>query len=173
MEDLDKNLNYALDVVKIAAPLVGPAFVIAVYAPLILYELGFRVGPGRAFVLGFKSYFQRSTNPLSVRTSVVARIQNKMSLADTDNFVVVYGPKGVGKTVAVATAFRGQMGVVHANINAGDSAERIVQKALGAVAKVSNTSTLVDFSGTSYFLVSADVSALSLGYPEYEGKITK
>ena len=49
-----------------------------------------------------------------------------MSLANTDNFVVVYGPKGVEKFVAVATAFRGQMGVVNATISAGGSAREIV-----------------------------------------------
>ena len=53
--------------------------------------------------------------------------------------MVVYGPKGVGKSVAVATALRGQMGVVLA----GDSADRTVQKALEAVANVSNTFTSV------------------------------
>ena len=70
-----------------------------------------------------------------------------MSLAGPDNFVIVSGPKGVGKTVAVATAFRGQMGVIHINISAGDSARRIIQKALGAVANVPNTSTSVNYAG--------------------------
>ena len=49
------------------------------------------VDPERAFALGFKSYFQLSTNPLSIRTTVVTRMQNQMSLADTDNFVDVTG----------------------------------------------------------------------------------
>ena len=60
-----------------------------------------------------------------------------MSVASTYHFVVVFGPERVVKTVAVATAFRGQMGVVNATISAGDSSDRIVQKALGAVANVS------------------------------------
>ena len=60
-----------------------------------------------------------------------------MSVANTYHFVVVFGPERVVKTVAVATAFRGQMGVVNATISAGDSSDRIVQKALGAVANVS------------------------------------
>ena len=110
---MEDYLQFALDVTRIVAPFAGPALGISVAAP-VLTKLGVRVGPGRAFVLGFKSYFQRSTNPSSVRTSLVSEIRYKMSLADTDNFVVVYGPKGVGKTVAVATAFRGQMGVINA-----------------------------------------------------------
>ena len=138
MEDLGKYLNSALDVAEIVAPFAGPALGISVAVP-VLSKLGVRISPGRAFVLDFKSYFQRSKYPSSVRTPIVAEIQYKMSLADTDNFVVVYGPKGVGKTVAVATAFRGQMGVVDATISARDSAERIVQKTLEAVANVSNT----------------------------------
>lgn len=70
-----------------------------------------------------------------------------MSLADIDNFVVVYSPKGVGKTVAVATTFRGQIGVINVNISAGDSAHKIVRMVLGAVANVPNTFTTVDYSG--------------------------
>jgi hypothetical protein len=146
MEDLDKYLTFPLDVARIVAPFAGPALGISVAAS-VLSKLGVRVGPGRAFVLGFKSYFQRSTNPNSVRTSLVSEIRDKMSQAYTDHFVVVYGPKGVGKTVAVATAFRGQMGVVHANISAGDSACEIIQKALGAVANVPAKFTPVDHSG--------------------------
>ena len=146
MEDLDKYLNSVRDVARIVAPFAGLAFGISVAAP-VLFELGFRFGPGRAFVLGFKSYFKRSTNPTSVRTSTVAEIRNKMSLANADNFVVVYGPKGVGKIVAVATAFRGQMGVINANISAGDSSDMIIQKALEAVANVSNTLMSVNYSG--------------------------
>ena len=146
MDDLDQYLSFALDVARIVAPFAGPALGISVAAP-VLSKLGVRVGPGRAFVLGFKSYFQRSTNPSSVRTSTVAEIQYKSSLVRKDNFLIVYGPKGVGKTVAVATAFRGQMGVIHINISAGDDAEKIVRKALGAVSNVPNTFTSVDYSG--------------------------
>ena len=128
------------------APFAWPALGLALATP-VLSTIGVRVGPGRALVLGFKSYFKSSRYPSSVRTSIVAEIQHKMTQADTDNFVVVYGPEGVGKTLAVATAFRGQMGVVNVGISAGDSAGRIVQKALEAVANFTNTLTSAAKSG--------------------------
>lgn len=68
MEGRDEHLNSFLDNVRIVAPFAGSS--LAVY-----WMLGGRVGPGRAFVLAFKSYFHRSANPSSVRTSVAARIQ--------------------------------------------------------------------------------------------------
>ena len=124
---------------KVVAPFLAGSY-LAVYL-----MLGGRVGPGRASVLAFKSYFQRSINPSSVRPSVVARIRKKISQVGPDEFVVVHGPEGVGKTVAVATAVRGQMGVIHVNIYGGDSSDEIVQKALRSVANVSGTFPSVDY----------------------------
>ena len=59
--------------------------------------------------------------------------------------MVVYGPERVGKSVAVATAVRGQMGVIHVNIYGGDSADEIVRKALRSVANVTDTFPSLDY----------------------------
>jgi hypothetical protein len=78
IEDVDKYLNFALDVVRIVAPFAGPALGISLAAP-VLSKLGVRISPGRPSVLGFKSHFRRSKYPSSVRTPIALHSHPAMS----------------------------------------------------------------------------------------------
>ena len=72
------------------------ASVAAVLAPpAALYTFAPRVGPLRALVLGLRSRLFLRAKPVSQRTQDVASLQQNLSIANKDQYIVVAGPKGV------------------------------------------------------------------------------
>lgn len=57
-----------------------------------------RVGPGRALVLGWSSVLFPVRTSLSQRASEVEALRSKMASARDDQYCIVQGPKGVGKS---------------------------------------------------------------------------
>jgi hypothetical protein len=109
------------------------------FATTVISIGGVRIGPGRALVLGLKSLIFSPPTPMSVRKSIVKNIRSEVFNMHRDNFLIVYGTIGIGKTVAVSTAMRNLVGVVQIDVDAGDSKERIMKKSLEAISNAMYT----------------------------------
>ena len=86
--------------------------------------------------LALRSRFALSPSPLSQRTAAVDALRAKLASVAADQYVVVTGPKGVGKSCVVDTATRRTCGVVHVGVAAGTSQKDIVRDTLLSVANV-------------------------------------
>lgn len=75
-----------------------------------------RVGLGRAFSLGFKSYF-KTTCPLSVRKSDVKKLSDSLLSMGKDDYIAVTGGKGIGKTCLINTTLNRHLGVVRISVS--------------------------------------------------------
>jgi hypothetical protein len=91
---------------------------------------GVRIGPGRALFLGFKSFFSHC-KPESVRKDLVKKIRSSLEKQIRGRFLIVTGPKGIGKTVGVTTAMKRKFGVVNVRIYRNESLDKIVDESLG------------------------------------------
>ena len=107
------------------------ALLLVTNAYLQLFD--YRIGPGRALSLGVGSLCRWPLNPKSVRNSLVADINKRMSLASPGHYLAVYGPEGVGKSLAISTAVRGKIGVIHVDISTDDCTREIIKKSINAV----------------------------------------
>ena len=113
-------LGYLAGAAVIGAPLAG-------LAP--------RAGPGRALVLALRSLAATLPAPQSARTSDVAALRRKLAANSAQRrYVVVQGPKGVGKSCAIDTALQRTCGVVVVEVAPGAPQGAIVRAALEAVA---------------------------------------
>ena len=135
MEDLESFGKFALQILDTLQPYNNSAIGISVMA-LILKFSGVRVGPGRAIALAMKSLLFPSNNINSVRVPLVKNIWESVVNLAPDTFVVVSVQKGIGKTVAISTALKNKCGVVQIDVDAGDSKESIVRKALRTIANL-------------------------------------
>ena len=84
-----ESLSYVASLAASAAVVLSPAVALAAGAP--------RAGPGRALVLGLTSKLLRS-HPATDRAADALSLRAKVSTAAAYNYLVVSGPKGVGKT---------------------------------------------------------------------------
>lgn len=91
-----------------------------------------RIGPGRAVALAMKSLTARVLSPHSVRTSDVAILKQK--LGNLGGYIVVKGPKGVGKSTVIATALQNTCGVVVVEVFPGQTADVIKRSVLESIA---------------------------------------
>ncbi len=63
-----------------------------------------RVGPGRALSLVLRSQLSWQPDPFTVRTEELQKLQERLMTKGSDQYIIVMGPKGVGKTVLVRSA---------------------------------------------------------------------
>ena len=124
MEHLSNVLGIAASVAALAAP---PAAVVLGLVP--------RLGPGRAAVLALTSRLFLRASPASQRACDVQRLRAMLSTARKDQYVVVAGPKGVGKTCLVETATRFTCGVVAVRVPAGTAEKDILADVFTAVTR--------------------------------------
>eukprot|EP00993_Chasmostoma_nieuportense_P000973 NODE_1894_length_1343_cov_14.059211_g1799_i0.p1 GENE.NODE_1894_length_1343_cov_14.059211_g1799_i0~~NODE_1894_length_1343_cov_14.059211_g1799_i0.p1 ORF type:complete len:428 (-),score=89.54 NODE_1894_length_1343_cov_14.059211_g1799_i0:59-1291(-) len=111
------------------APLCGAAASTAVL-PLP------RVGPGRALGLAVRSYFAK-LREISIRQAEIRSLQDRLgTLSDSDDYLVVYGPNGVGKTCLLRTALRHTLGVVYVVVSPGNTAGIIADNAFRTLTKI-------------------------------------
>jgi hypothetical protein len=99
-----------------------------------------RVGPGRAFVLGLYTRLFLRARPVSQRSVEVEEVRAALSDikaldAVKDQYVVVAGPKGVGKTCIVETATEKTFGVVSVDVQPGKSHDDIHLAVFAAVSR--------------------------------------
>ncbi|KAI3640071.1 hypothetical protein MIR68_000949 [Amoeboaphelidium protococcarum] len=88
-----------------------------------------RLGPGRALSIAFRSKVSPYRGELSDRKELIPQLIS-MSNYRRQNYVVVTGPKGVGKSCLIDTAFRNTCGVARIKVEAGSGAGTIVDAAL-------------------------------------------
>jgi hypothetical protein len=112
-------LSYLAGAAVIGAPLAG---------------LVPRAGPGRALALALRSLVAAPPSPQSARASDVASLRRKLATNSAQRYVVVEGPKGVGKSCAIDTALQRTCGVVVVEVAPGAAQGAIVRAALEAVA---------------------------------------
>jgi len=110
----------------------------AVSAPAAAIGLGLvpRAGPGRALALALRSRLARAPSPQSARAADVLALRETLANTSQGRYVVVQGPKGVGKSCVVETALQRTCGVVVVEVAPGAKEEAIVSSALASVAGV-------------------------------------
>jgi hypothetical protein len=110
----------------------------ALSAPAAAVGLGLvpRAGPGRALALALRSRFARAPSPQSARAADVRELRETLASISARHYVVVQGPKGVGKTCVVSTALQHTCGVVVSEVAPGAKKDAIVTAALAAVAGI-------------------------------------
>ncbi len=123
MEYLSSVLGIAASVAALAAP---PAAVVGLIP---------RLGPGRAAVLALASRLFLRASPASQRALDVHRLRVMLATARKDQYVVVAGPKGVGKTCLVETATQFACGVVAVRVPAGTPEDKILADVFTALTR--------------------------------------
>ena len=124
---MEQLAHIATIVASIAAVAAPPAVVVAGLVP--------RVGPGRAFVLGLSSRIFLRAKTVSQRTKEVEKMRTALSNANKDQYVVVAGPKGVGKTCIVETATERTFGVMSVRVPAATPEHTIMANVFTAVTR--------------------------------------
>jgi hypothetical protein len=128
-------MNAAADALSIVASLFSlagpPAALFATFGYLP------RLGPGRAVGLALHSRLLSRAAPASLRTADVLALRRMLASARSDQYVVVVGPKGVGKTVVTATATEAMCGVVHVDVPPGTPGKEILADAFAALTRCS------------------------------------
>jgi hypothetical protein len=122
-----------LEALAHAASVVAPFAALAA-PPAALLGLAPRLGPGRAIALALGSRFSHPARA-SQRGGDVAALRALLASARDDQYVVVAGPKGVGKTCLVETATAATCGVVSVRVEAGASEKAIIADAFSAVTR--------------------------------------
>ena len=92
------------------------------------------VGPSRAFSLALRSQLFRCPNPMTSRMEELQELRPTLMTKTKPQYVVVTGPKGVGKTVLVQSA-TATCGVVDVNISPGSSCKEILFDAYSTIAR--------------------------------------
>jgi len=110
----------------------------AVSAPAAAIGLGLvpRAGPGRALALALRSRLARAPSPQSARAADVLALRETLANTSQGRYVVVQGPKGIGKSCVVETALQRTCGVVVVEVAPGAPKDAIVSSALASVAGV-------------------------------------
>lgn len=130
MDTLHELTNVALRVWEHHATVIS----VSVASGLALNSLlgGFRVGPGRALGLAIRSRLFRRADPFTARTEELAKLRSALATKKKERYVVVVGPKGVGKTVLVRSA-TATCGVVDVEVDGGTSGKEILRDAYSAI----------------------------------------
>ena len=92
-----------------------------------------RVGPGRALALAARSWMHRAKK-VSQRDDATRTLRGMLQNLGEDQYIVVTGQKGVGKTVVVNTATQRTCGVVSVPVAPGTSQKNIVTDVLSEIA---------------------------------------
>ena len=124
METLTHVFSIVASIAVIAAP---PAAVALGAVP--------RLGPGRALALGLASRLFTRAAVASARTADVAALRGMLAASCRGQYVVVAGPKGVGKSCVVASATEAACGVVTVRVPAGASEPAILADVFTALTR--------------------------------------
>lgn len=128
--------------VKLLVDAVSSASLLKVGLPITLIAASGagvvpRVGPGRAVSLALLSKI-RSTSPQSQRIDDVTKLRELLNPRGRDpaSYIVVLGPKGVGKSCVIATATARTCGVVSVKVPPGTLEKDIVTSVLAEITRV-------------------------------------
>ena len=96
-----------------------------------------RVGPGRAFWIALYSRFFYKPKQMSIRSAEIAELRRKISEKKFgQNYLVVTGEKGVGKTCLIETATSTIPGVIIVEAMPGNDADTIIKKSLQQLTRI-------------------------------------
>lgn len=113
------------------------AMVVLATPPAAAFGLVPRLGPGRAIFLALSSF--RPVLPFcavaSHRIGDVATLRAMLSSEHSDQYIVVSGPKGIGKSSIVKSALQSTLGVVIVRVPAGTAEEKIKADAFTAITR--------------------------------------
>ena len=125
------------ELAAIVGPLSGwvPVFLPATTA----FVAGARLGPLRAIMLAVRSRFGSVPGlghlPRSQRVGDVTALRDELAKTQHNAYIVVSGPKGVGKSCAIATAIKSMPSVVSINVAQGTTENVIVESGLRAITR--------------------------------------
>jgi hypothetical protein len=122
---MEEALQTFANMATIASVIIPSTAVLAGVVP--------RVGPGRALALAVRSWVLRAKK-VSQRDDATHTLRNMLRNLGEDQYIVVTGQKGVGKTVVVNTATQRTCGVVSVPVAPGTLQDVIVMKALSEIA---------------------------------------
>ena len=128
-------MAHLLEQVANAATVIG-TFAAVSAGPAVGLGLVPRAGPGRALALALRSRLARAPSPQSARAADVLALRETLASTSQGRYVVVQGPKGVGKSCVVETALQRTCGVVVVKVEPGEREGAIVASALASVAGV-------------------------------------
>ena len=126
------SLSNVVGIVASLAAIAAPSAAVLGLAP--------RLGPMRAIVLALSTRFRRAQD-VSQRTNELHNLRSMLSSVQKAQYVIVSGPKGVGKTCLVDTALQYTFGVVSVRVAAGTNEKKIVADTFKAITR-SNISFL-------------------------------
>lgn len=96
-----------------------------------------RIGLGRAWTVGLRSIWNSLWLPkTSQRTALVSKVRDDIRHIEAEQYIVVTGPKGVGKSLLVETAVRWRPGVVTVRVPAGAAEREITNEAFAKFANL-------------------------------------
>ena len=108
----------------------------AVAAPVAAFAAAPRVGPLRALTLGLRSRLFMRAPRVSQRTQELASLRAKLSFPPSEQYIIVSGPKGVGKSCIVNTVMQETFGVVRVNVQPGSDMEKINTDVFDAISGI-------------------------------------
>ena len=130
-----------LELIDKALAIMGP---FSGWLPLFLpattaFVAGARLGPMRAIMLAARSRFGSVRGlgdmPGSQRVGDVTALREGLANLQTNAYIVVSGPKGVGKSCVIATAVKSMPSVVSIDVAQGTKQEVIVESGLRAITR--------------------------------------
>ena len=122
---MEEALQTFANMANIASVIIPSIAVLAGVVP--------RVGPGRALALAVRSWVLRAKK-VSQWDDATHTLRSMLRNLGEDQYIVVTGQKGVGKTVVVNTATQRTCGVVSVPVAPGTLQDVIVMKALSEIA---------------------------------------
>ena len=116
------------------------SFVIPTTAVLSVSGIFPRVGPARALVIALRSkLFPLKLNPRSQRLSELNLLQDALKALESNRFIVVTGPTGIGKSLLIDTALFHHWGVIKMSVSGGASVDKIIADALTKATGIQST----------------------------------
>ncbi len=101
-------IGFAKELIGFAAVALGGSIVI---------QFGPKLGPLRALILALRSKVSFAPERYSQRTTDVAKLRSIIERLPKDDFIRVYGEKGVGKSTIIDTAVAHRVGVLRLSLD--------------------------------------------------------
>jgi hypothetical protein len=91
------------------------------------------MGPGRALTLAARSMLAKSHHGKTDRTKMLSKLKYNLAIARRDEYFILHGPSGVGKTTLIDSLVHKRPGVMRILVNPADKASVIMDNALRAI----------------------------------------
>lgn len=109
---------------------------IAPQIPWVIPPVALAAGPGRALSLWLKPMWRFRKAPSTVREDLLQDLRDQLKTLTGDQYIVVYGPKGVGKTHLINAALKWAPGVMSFDVMPHLPATDILDSVLAEVSRM-------------------------------------